>query len=132
LADVAPRLLSTAIALGSLAHFGVLAQIAPATPSAAASDVAKPTPADLGRTTPKDATSAVTLKAVVVRAATRLKHAGSPPPQKSLLDATISSFMETRRSVNCSNVFQASQCKVVLAEVVLRACVVWVMDTPKF
>ena len=67
MADVAPRLLSTAIALGSLAHFGVLAQIAPATPSAAASDVAKPTPADLGRTTPKDATSAVTLKAVVVR-----------------------------------------------------------------
>ena len=67
MADVAPRLLSIIVALGSLANLGALAQIATATPSELTSDIAKPIPADPGRTPSKDATSTVTLKAVVIR-----------------------------------------------------------------
>ena len=65
--EVAPRLLTIVVGLGVFAHFGALAQISPATSSEAATDVAKPLPADLGRTSSREATSTVTLKAVVIR-----------------------------------------------------------------
>ncbi len=65
--EVASRLLTIVVALGVFAHFGALAQISPATFSEAATDVAKPLPADLGRTSSREATSTVTLKAVVIR-----------------------------------------------------------------